>query len=135
MNDNAEPIWLGRQQAISIHDMCIAEQGGSPGIRDEGLLESALARPQNSYAYGENDIFLLAAAYAEAIARNHAFVDGNKRTAYATADMFLYQNGYDLGIKSAAGQIALFEALATGQTSRDQLAEFYRLNSSKTEES
>jgi len=131
MNDNSEPVWLGKRQAMSIHDMCIEEQGGSSGIRDEGLLESALARPQNAYSYGENNIFQLAAAYAEGIAHNHAFVDGNKRAAYATADMFLYLNGYDLNAESPSAQIALFENLAQGRINREELAEFYRQNTSK----
>ncbi|VAV86528.1 Death on curing protein, Doc toxin [hydrothermal vent metagenome] len=116
-----------------IQENTIKIQGGSSGIRDEGLLESALARPQNSHAYGERDIFLLAAAYAEGLARNHAFVDGNKRAAYITSDLFLYLNGYDLNIKSTSVQITIFENLAKGEMSREELAEFYRRNTSRIE--
>jgi len=131
VNDNFEPAWINKQQVISLQNRTIEKQGGSSGIRDEGLLESALARPQNAYSYGENDIFLLAAAYAEGIARNHAFVDGNKRAAYITSGLFLRQNGYALTVKSPSAQITLFENLAQGQVNREELAEFYRQNTSK----
>lgn len=105
--------------------------GGLPGIRDAGLLESALSRPKNFYTYGEEDIFILAAAYAEGIVRNHPFVDGNKRTAYGVAGLFLGQSGYDLGIKNAQAQITFFENFAAGNVTRDAMAAFYRQNSQK----
>ncbi len=133
MKGQPEPIWISNEQVLLIQENTIKIQGGSSGIRDEGLLESALARPQNYFAYGEHDIFLLAAAYAEGIARNHAFVDGNKRAAYITSDLFLYLNGYDLNIKSTPSQITLFESLAKGDLSREELAEYYRQNTSKIE--
>ncbi len=76
MSDAPVPIWINKLQAFYIQSETIRDKGGSSGIRDEGLLESALARPQNHYAYGERDIFKLAAAYAEGLSRNHAFVDG-----------------------------------------------------------
>ena len=133
MNGQPEPTWIGKEQVMLIQENTIKIQGGSSGIRDEGLLESALARPQNSHAYGERDIFLLAAAYAEGLARNHAFVDGNKRAAYITSDLFLYLNGYDLNIKSTSVQITIFEHLAKGEMSREELAEFYRRNTSRIE--
>ena len=122
------PNWVSIRQVIHIQANTIAIQGGAAGIRDEGLLESALARPQNIYAYGEHDIFQLAAAYAEGLARNHAFVDGNKRVAYITSGLFLRQNGYRLQVESISGQITLFENLAKGSLSRDELAVFYREN-------
>ena len=133
MSGQAEPNCISKEQVLFIQQNTIKIQGGSPGIRDEGLLESALARPQNSYSYGERDIFLLAAAYAEGIARNHAFVDDNKRAAYITSGLFLFQNGYRLTIRSAKAQITLFENLAKDNLSRPQLAEFYRQNTLKTE--
>lgn len=133
MNDQPEPNWISKWQVLLIQENTIKIQGGDSGIRDEGLLESALSRPQNSYAYGERDIFRLAAAYAEGIARNHPFIDGNKRAVYITSDIFLYINGYDLKIKSAPAQISLFETLAKGALSREDLAEFYRQNTSKIE--
>jgi death-on-curing protein len=113
---------------LYLHESAIKNHGGSFGIRDMGLLESALARPQNYYAYGERDRFLLAAAYAEGIARNHPFIDGNKRTAYATAGLFLFANGYLLNIPSVPAQISLFENLSMGQVNREELGEFYRQN-------
>ena len=82
-----EPRWISRQDVEAIHKVVIDIGGGSHGLRDEGLLESALGRVQNQFAYGEDDIFQLAAGYAESIARNHPFIDGNKRTAFQTADV------------------------------------------------
>ncbi len=120
-------------QVLHIQKKTIERQGGGSGIRDEGLLESDLARPQNFYAYGEHDIHALAAAHTEGIARNHAFVDGNKRAAYIASGLFLYQNGYKLNIKSISAQITLFENLAKGEISRENLAGFYHRNTSKIE--
>lgn len=120
------PKWLSKAQVLYIHEIAIKRYGGSFGIRDEGLLESALARAENYFAYGEPDLFLLAATYAEGIARNHPFIDGNKRTAYTAASLFLHVNGYTLIVSSVSEQITLFENLAAGQVSREELAEFYR---------
>jgi len=122
------PKWISKEQVLYIHEAAIKKHGGSFGVRDLGLLESALARPENFYAYGEQDLFLLAAAYAEGIARNHPFIDGNKRTAYTTAGLFLYVNGHILAVPSVVEQIRLFENLAMGQVSRAELAQFYRQN-------
>lgn len=133
MTDRSEPNWISIFQVLHIQKKTIERQGGGSGIRDEGLLESALARPQNFYAYGEHDIHALAAAYAEGIARNHAFVDGNKRAAYIASGLFLYQNGYKLNIESTSAQITIFENLAKGEMSRDELAEFYRRSTSRIE--
>ncbi len=121
-----DPIWVSLKHVIQIQQQTITEQGGSPGLRDQGLLESALARPQNHFSFGEEDIFLLAATYAEGLAKNHAFVDGNKRVAYLTADIFLYLNGYDLQNTPHINQITLFEDLARDALSHAELAEFYR---------
>ena len=126
MTDTAAPRWLSKAQVLYIHDVAIKRHGGSFGLRDEGLLESALARAENYYAYGEVDLFLLAAVYAEGIARNHPFVDGNKRTAYTAAGLFLYVNGYTLLVLSVSAQITLFENVAEGQVGREELAAFYR---------
>lgn len=128
MSDTPAPKWISQEQVLYIHKTAISKYGGSFGVRDTGLLESALARPENFYAYGERDLFLLAAAYAEGIARNHPFIDGNKRTAYTAAGLFLYLNGYMLTVPSVPEQITLFENLATGQVSRQDLAQFYRQN-------
>ena len=123
--------WLSKAQVLYIHEATIARHGGSAGLRDNGLLESALARAENHHAYGEQDIFILAAIYAEGIARNHAFIDGKKRTAYMVAGIFLRLNGYLLEIPSVTDQITLFEDLAMGKIGRDELAAFYRTNTSK----
>lgn len=128
MNKGTVPRWISKKQVLYIHERAIEKYGGSFGLRDVGLLESALARPENFYAYGEQDLFLLAVAYAEGIARNHPFIDGNKRTAYATAGLFFYVNGYILKVISVSEQITLFENLAMGQVSRADLAHFYRQN-------
>lgn len=128
MTEVSNPKWISKAQALFIHDQSIIRHGGGTGIRDEGLLESALARPENFYAYGERDLCMLAAAYAEGIARNHPFVDGNKRTAYAIAGLFLYLNGLTLQIPDTEAQITLFENVAAGHVSKEELAEFYRSN-------
>src|SRR5438552_360670 len=90
------PIWVLKSTILKIHDAQIAEHGGSAGLRDEGLLESALSHPQNLHAYSEPSLFELATVYAERIAKNHPFVDGNKRTAYVVMVLFLKLNGYEL---------------------------------------
>ena len=94
---NETPEWLTKDSVVEIHTAVVDASGGSHGLRDEALLESALSRPQNVFAY-ENDVsvFALAASYAEAITHNHPFVDGNKRTAFAVAGLFLEINGYEL---------------------------------------
>lgn len=91
-----EPIWVLEAVVLKIHDAQLAEHGGSVGIRDKGLLESALHHPKNLLAYGEPSLFELASAYAERIVKNHPFVDGNKRTAYVVTVLFLKLNGYEL---------------------------------------
>ena len=92
----AEPVWISRAVLEAIHDAQLREHGGSAGIRDEGLLDSAMNRPRNKHAYGEQDLSVLAAAYAFGIAKNHGFVDGNKRTAFVAAALFLAINGLEL---------------------------------------
>jgi death-on-curing protein len=88
-------VWLSRKFVLAIHDEQLFEHGGAAGIRDEGLLESALARPLSRAGYGDPDIAELAALYAIGIARNHPFVDGNKRTAYVALEAFLNLNGVE----------------------------------------
>ena len=91
-----EPIWLRKDVLLAVHDRLLSEHGGSSGIRDEGLLDSALGRPQNLFAYGKPTVFELASAYACGIIRNHPFIDGNKRTGFMAAYLFLGRNGYEL---------------------------------------
>ncbi len=92
----AEPIWLQTDVVLAIHDRQLAEHGGQPGLRDVNLLESALARPRNQYAYSDADIPSLGAACAFGVAKNHPFVDGKKRTAFVVCRAFLQRNGYDI---------------------------------------
>ncbi|MBL8551439.1 MAG: type II toxin-antitoxin system death-on-curing family toxin [Hyphomonadaceae bacterium] len=92
----SEPVWLDLEAILVLHDEQIAEHGGASGLRDRGLLESALARPRNAWSYVEGDLIALAAIYAGAIMRNHPFVDGNKRAGFLAAYAFLYVNGLEL---------------------------------------
>ena len=103
----------------------LPEHGGGEGVCDAGLLESALARPRQLASYGEPDAPALAAAYAFGIARNHPFVDGNKRTAAVVSETFLMLNGYRLGASDAELVVA-FLALAAGELSEDELADWFR---------
>jgi death-on-curing protein len=104
---NKEPVWLLREFIIAVHERLIAEYGGSPGLRDEGLLESALARPLHLFHYGDPSVVELAAAYAVGIAKNHAFIDGNKRTAFVAAVVFLSRNGLRLTAREAEATVAM----------------------------
>jgi death on curing protein len=116
-----EPVeWLDLNIVLDFHAEQLALFGGADGIRDLGLLESALARPQNKYAYGETDLAALAAAYGFGIARNHPFVDGNKRTALASMIVFLNLNGLDLDAPQEAAT-AIVLALAAGEIGEDVL--------------
>ena len=124
-----DPKWVTRQQAEFIHEAVIEMAGGAQGLRDAALLESALARPQNQYAYGETDTFQLAASYAEAISRNHAFVDGNKRTAFYVAVDFLEQNGFQLQPAKSVEHAEMMEQLGQGKITRDQAAAHLREHS------
>ena len=120
-----EPVWLESEEAMAIHDRQLAEHGGPSGVRDAGAFESALARPVNRWAYGEDDLFALAAAYAFGIARNHPFVDGNKRTAWTLARVFLILNKRDIEFGEREA-IKLVQSLAAGELGEDELAEWLR---------
>ena len=117
----SEYRWLNKDMVLAIHEMQIAQFGGASGIRDDGLLESALARPQNLAAYGEPTVPEMAAAYAFGVARNHPFVDGNKRTAFVAAYTFLRMNGLQLAAPEEAVVIT-FQDLAAGDIEEAQLA-------------
>lgn len=125
----AEIIWLLEDAVKAIHQRQIAEHGGTPGLRDEELLKSALARPHNLLAYSEQlpDFAQLAASYAHGIARNHPFIDGNKRTALIAARTFLLVNGRDLEA-SQEDKYLIFMSLAEGVISEQQLADWIRQN-------
>lgn len=120
-------VWIGRALALAIHDRQLAEHGGGEGIRDERLLESALARPQQLYAYGHPppDLADLAAALAHGLARNHPFVDGNKRTAYVACRTFLALNDVDLAA-DAEEKYLMMLALAEGELDAEAFAAWLR---------
>lgn len=120
-----EPEWLSLDIALAVHDRQLAEHGGPTGVRDQGMLESALARPLNQWTYGEDDLCALAAAYAYGIARNHPFTDGNKRTAWVFARLFLMLNGQSLSFTPRMA-IDVVLALAAGEFSEDELADWFR---------
>jgi len=109
-----EPRWLPKDLILQVHNRQLAEHGGGAGVRDEGLLESALARPQNQFTYGETDVAALAGAYAFGIAKNHPFIDGNKRTAFVACELFLAANGYDL-VASDEECLAMMLGLAASE--------------------
>jgi death on curing protein len=117
--------WVTLDVARAAHLEQLAEHGGGEGVRDERLLESAMARPQNLAAYGDPDAAQLAAAYAYGIARNHPFVDGNKRTAAVVSETFLVLNGFDL-MASDAELVVAFLALAAGDLSEEELTDWFR---------
>ncbi len=119
--------WVALEVAHAAHHEQLAEHGGGEGVRDERLLESAMARPQNLLAYGDPDVAALAAAYAYGIARNHPFIDGNKRTAAVVSETFLALNGYALNATDAELVVA-FLALATGDLPEEELADWFRLH-------
>ena len=123
--ERSEPVWLDVDITLAIHDRQLAEHGGGVGVRDPGALESALSRPINRWAYGEHDPAALAAAYAFGIARNHPFVDGNKRTAWVLARLFLALNGAALSFEPAEA-IRVMLALAAGECSEEELADWFR---------
>lgn len=123
-----EPHWISDSLAEAIHDRQLAEHGGTPGVRDRTLLESALARPKQLYTYGDQvDMPALAAAYAFGVARNHPFADGNKRTAYVLCRTFLVLNGWDL-VAPLGERYATFIGLAAGEIGEDELAAWLREN-------
>ena len=123
----AEPVWIRIDVVLAVHQRQLAEHGGEQGIRDAALLESALARPRNLLAYGEGDVDVprLAAAYAYGLAKNHPFVDGNKRVAWVVCRMFLKLNGCDVDAPKQETYTAVMR-LAEGTLTEGDLAEWLR---------
>lgn len=122
------PKWLRKDTVFAVHQKTILEQGGRPGIRDEGLLESALARPLNVYEYTDNpNLFHLAAAYGYGIASNHPFIDGNKRAPFYASVGFLRINGIFLNATEADAAFT-FLSLAAGKLNEEGLANWFRKN-------
>jgi len=122
---NPDWRWVALDVAVAAHAEQLAEHGGGEGVRDQRLLDSAMARPRNLAAYGEADAAALAAAYAFGIARNHPFVDGNKRTAAVVSETFLALNGCRLRATDAELVVA-FLALAAGELSEEETADWFR---------
>ncbi len=124
-----EPTWIRQDVVLAMHDEALIQHGGPEGVRDLGLLESALARPKNLFAYSEAPVSLaqLAASYAKGIVANHPFVDGNKRTAFVVALTFLRRNGRDV-TASKEDRVLTFWGLAAGEISEQQLAEWFERN-------
>ena len=122
-----EPLWLLRSWVDRIHEMQIRQHGGSYGVRDDGLIDSALARPLNLFAYGRPDLFDLAAAYGFGLAMNHGFIDGNKRVAFMAMVVFLDANGHEL----QASQEEAYDVrirLSSGELEEAALAAWLRAN-------
>ncbi|MCL2635781.1 MAG: type II toxin-antitoxin system death-on-curing family toxin [Betaproteobacteria bacterium] len=117
--------WINRQALLLLHGESLVLHGGAQGIRDAGLLDSALARPENLAAYGQPDIFACAAAYAFGLAKNHPFVDGNKRTGFLGAGLFLHLNGYRLTASQRDATLSML-ALAAGNIDEAEFAAWLR---------
>lgn len=120
-------VWIATEVAAAAHAEQLAEHGGPSGVRDAGALDSAMMRPRNLALYGEPDLAALAAAYGFGIARNHPFVDGNKRAAAVVMETFLTLNGFTLTASDAELVVAI-QALAAGELGEDELADWLRLH-------
>lgn len=127
------PVWIEEAVVLALHEEHLAEHGGAVGMRDGGLLQSALARPQHLAAYGKPDIAALAAAYGYGIVRNHPFIDGNKRTAFTVTELFLVLNGYELMADDPACVVTMLR-LAEGSLSEAEFADWLRTNLTPTNE-
>lgn len=125
-----EPEWVLREVVLALHEMSLAEHGGSAGLRDEGLLDSALGKPLNQFAYGSPSVFDLAASYACGLAKNHPFIDGNKRVAFVVAITFLELNGFEFFASEADAALRTL-ALAAGEMTETSYATWLETNSKK----
>jgi death on curing protein len=123
-----EPVWLAPEVILAVHNELLAQHGGPGGVRDAGLLDSALARPRNRFAYGACDAAALAAAYAAGIVQNHPFVDGNKRTGFLAGALFLEINGWRLTAEESMAA-ATTNGLAAGEIEEAEYADWLRTNS------
>jgi death-on-curing protein len=123
-------VWLHREIILAVHEHQLAEHGGAAGVRDQGLLESALARPENLAAYGKPDIADLAAAYGYGISRNHAFIDGNKRTGFVATELFLELNGHALAADDVDCVVTML-AVASGDITEAEFAAWIRDHAAK----
>jgi death-on-curing protein len=123
-------VWLDRKLILAIHELQLAEHGGGTGVRDLGLLDSALARPMNHAGYGTPDTATLGAVYALGIARNHPFIDGNKRTAFAALVVFMSFNGLEFEPPEVEAVVTML-AMAAGEMSDDAFTDWVRRHASE----
>lgn len=124
-DDRIEPVWLGTDIALAIHNRHLAEHGGPFGLRDQDMLEFALTKPVNHWNYGEDDLCAIAAAYAFGVARNHPFTDGHKRTAWVLARTFLALNNRHIVFEREEA-IYTVQKLAAGEVSQSKLIAWFR---------
>lgn len=125
-----EPAWVQRDVVLAFHERLLAEHGGSAGIRDAGMLESALGRPENLFAYGKPTLFDLAASYAFGLVKNHPFIDGNKRIGFATTALFLELNGFHF--RASEVEVVLRTlALAASELGEAAFSEWLKANSKR----
>ena len=125
-----EPAWVLREVVLMAHEQSLAQFGGSAGVRDEGLMDSALGKPQNLFAYSKPNLFELAASYAFGLVKNHPFIDGNKRTGFVVAVTFLECNGWHLEASEVDAAVRTL-ALAAGEMSESAYAEWLKANSKR----
>ena len=125
-----EPYWLAREECLALHEMMLAQYGGSEGLRDDNLLESALAKPRQLFNYGKPTLSDLAASYAFGVIKNHPFIDGTKRTGFMLGAGFLERNGYEFFAEEADAALQTL-ALAAGELSEKQYAAWLKANSRK----
>ena len=125
-----EPVWVLREVVLMAHEQSLAQFGGSAGVRDEGLMDSALGKPQNLFAYSKPSLFELAASYAFGLVKNHPFIDGNKRTGFVMAVVFLELNGYKFQATEVDATLRTL-ALAAGEMSESAYAEWLKANSKR----
>ena len=125
-----EPHWLTREECLALHEFMLSEYGGITGVRDEHLLDSALARPQQLFAYGKPNMADMAAAYAAGIVKNHPFLDGNKRTGFMLGAGFLERNGFEFHATEAQAALRTL-ALAAGKMSEKAYAAWLKANSKR----
>jgi death on curing protein len=123
-----EPYWLTREECLALHEMMLSRYGGSEGLRDDNMLESALAKPRQLFAYGKPAMSDLAASYAFGVVKNHPFIDGNKRTGFMLGAGFLERNGYEFHASEAEAAVRTL-TLAAGEMSEKEYAAWLKENS------
>jgi death-on-curing protein len=124
------PVWVLRETVITLHEQSLAEFGGATGVRDEGLLDSALGKPENLFAYAKPTLFDLAASYGFGLVKNHPFIDGNKRAGFVVAVVFLEMNGYRFHATEVEAAVRTL-ALAAGEMSEAEYVVWLKKNSRK----